>query len=64
LAASSGWVELDVGRDLHVRADRHRRDVEDHCAIRFLRFDAQGRERLSYLPGWVAPDVAHEEMDR
>lgn len=28
-------------------------------APRFLGIDAQGRERLSYLPGWVAPDLAH-----
>jgi aminoglycoside phosphotransferase (APT) family kinase protein len=30
-------------------------------APRFLGLDEQGRERLSYLPGWVAPDLAHDE---
>lgn len=30
-------------------------------APRFLGLDAQGRERLSYLHGWVAPDLAHDE---
>jgi aminoglycoside phosphotransferase (APT) family kinase protein len=28
-------------------------------APRFLGIDEHGRERLSYLPGWVAPDLAH-----
>jgi aminoglycoside phosphotransferase (APT) family kinase protein len=28
-------------------------------APRFLGMDERGRERLSYLPGWVAPDLAH-----
>lgn len=28
-------------------------------APRFLGIDDQGRQRLSYLPGWVAPDLAH-----
>ena len=28
-------------------------------APRFLGIDERGRERLSYLPGWVAPDLAH-----
>lgn len=31
------------------------------AAPRFLGLDEQGRERLSYLPGWVAPDLAHED---
>jgi aminoglycoside phosphotransferase (APT) family kinase protein len=30
-------------------------------APRFLGVDEQGRERLSYLQGWVAPDLAHGE---
>jgi aminoglycoside phosphotransferase (APT) family kinase protein len=30
-------------------------------APRFLGLDDQGRERLSYLDGWVAPDLAHDE---
>jgi Ser/Thr protein kinase RdoA (MazF antagonist) len=29
-------------------------------APRFLGLDEQGRERLSYLHGWVAPDLAHD----
>jgi hypothetical protein len=28
-------------------------------APRFLGTDESGRERLSYLPGWVAPDLDH-----
>src|SRR4051812_42277723 len=28
-------------------------------APRYLGIDERGRERLSYLPGWVAPDLAH-----
>jgi aminoglycoside phosphotransferase (APT) family kinase protein len=30
-------------------------------APRFLGMDDHGRERLSYMPGWVAPDLAHGE---
>jgi aminoglycoside phosphotransferase (APT) family kinase protein len=30
-------------------------------APRFLGIDERGRERLSYLRGWVAPDLAHGE---
>src|SRR4051794_25944981 len=31
------------------------------AAPRFLGLDGKGRERLSYVAGWVAPDLAHGE---